>query len=205
VSSPCIAATSCSLVRERIIESPAVAIANHLLGQSAWARAKLRPFAGRCARFVMPPWHLAALVAEDGTFQTAAGDTEADVTVTLPSDSPLRALRGIAAVMGDAHVVGNAEFATELSFVLRNLRWDAEEDLSRLVGDIAAHRLAGAASAFAAWQKRGAENLGQNVSEYLAEEARLLTPAREMAQLRQDTEDLDRRLAALEARVKRLG
>jgi ubiquinone biosynthesis protein UbiJ len=152
----------------------------------------------------MPPWHLAALVAEDGTFRTAAGDTEADVTVTLPSDSPLRALRGLAAVMGDAHVVGNAEFATELSFVLRNLRWDAEEDLSRLVGDIAAHRLAGAASTLAAWQKRSAENLGQNIAEYLAEEARLLTPARELAQLRQDTEDLDRRLAALEARVKGL-
>jgi ubiquinone biosynthesis accessory factor UbiJ len=152
----------------------------------------------------MPPWQLAVLVAEDGRFQTVTGEAEADVTVTLPADSPLRALRGLSGVMAEAHVTGNAEFATELSFVLRNLRWDAEEDLSRLVGDIAAHRLVGAGNAFVAWQKRSAENLGQNVSEYLAEEARVLTPAREMAQLRQDTEDLDRRLAALEARVKRL-
>lgn len=187
-----------------MIEGPVVAAVNHLLGQSGWARTRLAPFAGRCARFDMPPWRLAVFVTDDGYLRAATDPPEADVTVTLPADSPLRALHGIAGVMADAHVIGNAEFATELSFVLRNLRWDAEEDLSRLVGDIAAHRLAGAASAFVAWQKRSAENLGQNISEYLAEEAQVLTPARELAQLRGDLEDFERRLAALQARVDRL-
>jgi ubiquinone biosynthesis accessory factor UbiJ len=188
-----------------VIEAPALGVLNHLLGQSAWARARLAPFAGRQACFVMPPLRLAFAVAADGLFQPAAADgAETDVTVTLPADSPLKALQGMNGVMAAAHVVGNAEFATELSFVLRNLRWDAEEDLSRLVGDIAAHRLVGTASAFVAWQKRSAESFAQNISEYLAEEARVLTPARELALMRADLEDLDRRLTALAARVERL-
>ena len=187
-----------------MIEAPALGILNHLLGQSAWARARLAPFAGRQACFVMPPLRLAFAVAADGLFQPAAADAESDVTVTLPADSPLKALHGMNGVMAAAHVVGNAEFATELSFVLRNLRWDAEEDLSRLVGDIAAHRLVGAASAFVDWQKRSAENLARNLSEYLSEEAGVLTPSRELAQMRDDLEDLERRLTALAVRVGRL-
>jgi ubiquinone biosynthesis protein UbiJ len=187
-----------------MIEGPSIAVINHLLGQAAWARAKLKPHAGRSARFVMPPWQLSVTVAEDGSLHTADGQTEPEVTVTLPADSPLRALQGLAGIMAAAHVTGNAEFATELSFVLRNLRWDAEEDLSRLVGDIAAHRLTGAASAFTAWQKRSATNLGENVAEYLAEEAGMLTPARELVQLKQDIAELEQRLAALAARLSRL-
>ncbi len=187
-----------------MIEAPALGVLNHLLGQAAWARAKLAPFAGRKACFIMPPLQLAFCVTAEGLFQTATDEAEADVTVTLPADSPLQALQGIDRLMAAAHVTGNAEFATDLSFVLRNLRWDAEEDLSRFVGDIAAHRLVRSASSFAAWQKRSAENLAQNLAEYLGEESRLLTPSRELEQLRVDVEELDERIAAVEARIRRL-
>jgi ubiquinone biosynthesis accessory factor UbiJ len=188
-----------------VIEAPALGILNHLLGQAAWARAKLEPFAGRQACFIMPPWQLAFVVTGEGLFQTAARhEAEPDVTVTLPGNSPLLAFQGIDRLMATAHVTGNAEFATELSFVLRNLRWDAEEDLSRFVGDIAAHRMVRTAASFVAWQKRSVESLAQNIAEYLSEEAHLLTPARELAELRSNREELDRRIAALEARVKRL-
>ena len=187
-----------------MIEGIVLAAANHLLTQSAWARARLAPFAGRRARFVMPPWDLAVAVVDDGGLSAAADSTAPDVTVTLPPDTPLVALQGLDRAMASAHVTGNAEFATELSFVLKNLRWDAEEDLSRLVGDIAAHRLAGAATAFGAWHKRSAQNLAENVSEFLSEEAGVLVPARDLPPLRHELEALERRLAALEARVRQL-
>jgi ubiquinone biosynthesis accessory factor UbiJ len=187
-----------------VIEAPALGVLNHLLGQAAWARAKLAPFAGRKACFIMPPLRLAFAVTGDGLFQTADDDAEADVTVTLPADSPFQALQGIDRLMAAAHVTGNAEFATDLSFVLRNLRWDAEEDLSRFVGDIAAHRMVRGASSFAVWQKRTAESLAQNVAEYLGEEAQLLTPARELTQLRTDIGELDKGIVTLEARIRQL-
>lgn len=176
---------------------------NHLLGQADWARRQLSAFAGRQARFEMPPWHLAFAVSSDGLFE-AVGEGDIDVTVVLPADTPLIALQGIDRAMAGAHVTGNAEFATALSFVLKNLRWDAEEDLSRVVGDIAAHRLVGGATQLLTWQREAARNVVENLAEYLGEESALLVPTRELARFREDLADFTTRIDRLEARVKTL-
>jgi ubiquinone biosynthesis accessory factor UbiJ len=184
-----------------VIQTAILGALNHLLAQASWARRQLLPFAGRRARFEMPPWQLAFGVDGEGLFEAIAVP-EVDVTVSLPADGPLLALQGIDRLMATAHVTGNAEFATALSFVLKNLRWDAEEDLSRLVGDIAAHRLVGGLSVLAAWQKQASRNLAENLAEYLGEEAHLLTPAGELAMFRSELADFSHRLAHLQTRVK---
>lgn len=186
-----------------MIEPIVLGALNHLLGQAGWARKQLASFIGRQARFEMPPWRLAFRIGADGLFE-AAGDEQVDVTVSLPADTPLLALQGIDRAMAAAHVTGNAEFATALSFVLKNLRWDAEEDLSRLVGDIAAHRIIGVSSRLTLWQKQATHNLAENVAEYLGEEARLLTPRRVLAEFREDVADFTRRLEQLEGRARTL-
>lgn len=153
----------------------------------------------------MPPWRLDMAVTEEGSFAAiAAAEDEIDVTVALPADSPLRALGGIDRIMAAAHVTGNAEFATELSFVLRNLRWDAEEDLSRLVGDVAAHRVTGLVSRFVSWQKESVRNTGENLAEYLGEEARLLVPRHELAAFSREVAELDERIAGMVRRLDRI-
>jgi len=186
-----------------VIENLVLGALNHLLQQASWARQRLGVFAGRKARFDMPPWRLAFAVTAEGLFEATRED-DVDVTVALPADTPLVALQGLDRAMAAAHVTGNAEFATELSFVLKNLRWDAEEDLSRVVGDVAAHRIVGVLSRLTLWQKETARNLTENVAEYLSEEARLLVPRHELASLRDEIEQFGSRIATLEARLARL-
>jgi ubiquinone biosynthesis protein UbiJ len=187
-----------------VIEGLILGALNHLLGQAGWARQQLRGFAGRHARFDMPPWRLAFQIGADGLFEPTA-EEDVDVTVTLPAETPLIALQGIDRAMSAVHVTGNAEFATALSFVLKNLRWDAEEDLSRLVGDIAAHRIVGVSSRLASWQKQAAHNFTENVAEYLGEESGLLTPVRNLSIFRAELAEFTRRLDQLEARARALG
>lgn len=177
---------------------------NHLLGQAEWARRQLQSFAGRQARFDMPPWQFAFSVGATGLFEPV-GEGEVDVTVALPAEAPFIALQGIERAMAEAHVTGNAEFATALSFVLKNLRWDAEEDLSKLVGDVAAHRMIGAASSIAAWQQQAARNVVENIAEYLGEESALLVSTRELAKFRTELADLSARLDRLATRSRALG
>ncbi|MDD5248074.1 MAG: hypothetical protein PHY45_03760 [Rhodocyclaceae bacterium] len=186
-----------------MIRAVVLAGLNHVLGQSAWARDRLAPFAGRHARFVMPPWQLGVAISAAGLFEPAAADAP-DVTITLPAETPALALQGQERVMQAARVEGSAEFATELAFVLKNLRWDAEEDLSRAVGDIAAHRIAGGLAACAAWGKPTAERFAASLVEYATEEHPLLVRradhqafAAEIANLRADIERAERRVAAL--------
>lgn len=186
-----------------MIEGATLSALNHLLAQASWARQKLSPFAGRRARFLMPPWQLAFAVTAEGLFE--ASTDEADVTVSLPAEGPLLAVQGLDRLLAEAHVEGNAEFATALSFVLKNLRWDAEEDLSRLVGDIAAHRLVRGAETLADWHQQAARNLTENLAEYLSEESRLLVGRRELAAFAADLQAFDQQLGRLTERLGRIG
>lgn len=179
---------------------------NHLLAAAPWARAKLAPFAGRRARLVLGPLPLAFRIAPDGTFESL-GTGEPAVEIVLPATAPLALFEGREAMMRSARVSGAADFAEVLGFVLRNLDWDAEEDLSRLVGDIVAHRIVRSAGDFAAAQAEAARRLAENVGEYLRYEqpagidkAALAAFAEEVDASRRAADDLERRLAALELR-----
>ena len=179
---------------------------NHLLAAAPWACAKLAPFAGRRARLVLGPLPLAFRIAPDGTFESL-GTGEPAVEIVLPATAPLALFEGREAMMRSARVSGAADFAEVLGFVLRNLDWDAEEDLSRLVGDIVAHRIVRSAGDFAAAQAEAARRLAENVGEYLRYEqpagidkAALAAFAEEVDASRRAADDLERRLAALELR-----
>jgi ubiquinone biosynthesis protein UbiJ len=150
----------------------------------------------------MPPFAAAFVVTATGLCAAVGDDAAPDVIVHLPADAPLRLLQGIDHVMAGVRVEGNAEFATELSFVFRHLRWDAEEDLSRVVGDIAAHRLVLGAERFAGWQRQATRNLAANLAEYLTLENPLLVSRPEFDAHREDVARLNSDLVRLEARCK---
>lgn len=187
-----------------MLDAALIAGLNHLLQGAGWARERLRPFAGRQAGIGMPPFLLAFAVSPDGQFEPVAAAASTDVTISLPPDTPFLLPQGLEKVMAGARVEGNAEFATELSFVLRHLRWDAEEDLSRLVGDIAAHRVVQGARHIAAWQKQAAANIAANLAEYLAHENRQLVTREEYGAFRESLARLNADLSRLEARSNTL-
>jgi ubiquinone biosynthesis protein UbiJ len=183
--------------------TPLLAAFNHVLDQAEWARLKLIPFAGRTAHISMPP--LAFSFAIDDRGRLAASElTAADVEITLPANTLLLALQGPEQVMKAARINGQVEFADTLGFVLRNLRWDIEEDLSMVVGDIAARRLVGMLNSFAGWQREAANNLAENISEYLIEEKRAVVTAAEFKSFSDELSQVSLSLENTEARLKRL-
>lgn len=191
-----------------VFEKPLLRSLNHVLGQNAWATDKLKPYAGRHARLAMPPLLLDCIVAEDGRLaelvETDAGD-KPDVEIALPLTAPLLALQGSDRLMGDVQITGSAEFADAFGFVLRNLRWDIEEDLSKAVGDIAAHRIVGALEALAAWQKQAAVSLAENVTDYFTEERRALMKPEDISAFTSEVDCLRDDVARLEKRLTSLG
>lgn len=187
----------------RMLEQPIIAALNHVVGRAPWAQQKLMPFAGREALFVMPPFRLQLLVTAEGCF--AQGKGAADVEIALPADAPFSALQGQDKLMRNARINGSVEFADALGFVLRNLSWDFEEDLSRIVGDIAAHRIAETLRTLTAWQKQAAQNLAENAVEYLRDETGVLPSPQEIAAFSGEVDRLRDDLARLEKRLQKLG
>lgn len=186
------------------IEPAFLAGLNHVLRGADWARLRLLPYAGRHVIFHLPPMQFAFSVTHDGYFEAMNADARADVILHLPAATPFLLLQGIDKVMSDVRVEGNAEFATELSFVFRNLRWDLEEDLARVVGDITAHRMVQGAGRIFEWQKQMASHVGANLSEYLIYESNQLVSKQEFAAFRDEFALFQDMLTRLEARTKTL-
>ncbi len=187
------------------LPAPLMTAVNHLLGQASWARDKLAPFAGHAAQIKIPPFEASFLIGEDGCISVATAEADLEVSISLPTSTPLLALQGKEAVMRAARIEGSAEFAEALGFVIRNLRWDAEEDLSKLVGDIAAHRIVAGTREFAAWQQQAAQNLAENFAEYFTEEQPLIARQADIAEFSAGIDHLRDDVARLEKRLQRLG
>jgi ubiquinone biosynthesis protein UbiJ len=104
---------------DQLVNQAAAAMLNRMLAREAWARDKLVPFAGRAARIEALPFALLLKIAHDGTM--VAHDTgEPSVTIGLSLSSLPLALLEPSKALQDVRLVGDAEFAQALSFVLQN-------------------------------------------------------------------------------------
>ncbi|HUW38452.1 MAG TPA: hypothetical protein VMV91_14095 [Rhodocyclaceae bacterium] len=182
-----------------MLDRAALAVLNHLLADEPWARARLKPYAGRTARLTLPPWRLDFAVDEAGLLMAA--EAAAEVEITLPIAAPFLLFRGMDALSKEVHVVGSAEFADTLGFVLPRLRWDFEGALAGRIGGLAAHRIARTVEALAAWQAMAARNLAENVAEYLTEERPVLAKAADAADFSREVGRLEEDLLGLERRL----
>lgn len=182
---------------------------NHLLAQAGWARQRLQGHAGRTARLELAPVaEIDFSILAEGQLAEWSGEDAPEVCLRLAvAELPQLLAGGMESAMRHVRIEGNAEFAEALGFVFRHLRWDAEEDLSRVVGDIAAHRLVDGGRRIATEGRRSLERAGGSVAEYLTEESPVLVPraalpafAQEVVALRDAVARLDKRVARLEKR-----
>jgi ubiquinone biosynthesis protein UbiJ len=123
-----------------------VLLFNHVLMQETEAQARLARQAGKVVEAHWRGFSLRVAATRAGLFELVApGDAAADLTLTLTEESPLGLAR--VALRGEkppVHIAGDVQFAAEISWLVDNVRWDAEEDLARLIGDAPAHAMADA-------------------------------------------------------------
>lgn len=187
-----------------MISSPISAAINHLLAQEAWARDKLAKHAGKLAFFDAGVMGVRLQVAADGMVQVGAVDVPANVTIRVKlSDLPL-ILQHREHAFSYVQIEGDADFANTISLLSENLRWEAEEDLSKLIGDVAAVRVVGGVRAALETAKSTQQKLAENVAEYFLEEKPLLVRPQavtdfscEVSKLRDDVERLSKRIDKL--------
>ena len=188
-----------------MLSKPAAAAINHAMRDADWARVRLRPFAGRSVRFDVPPLTVVLRVEADGWVAPAPPETEPGAIVHVSGPALLRFVwLGDITARQDVQIDGDEALAAAVTGVLAGLRWDVEEDLSVLVGDIAARRLVRGGTALLAWQSQVASRLARALAEYWTEEEPLIASraalsgfAGEVDALRDDTERLSQRIDRL--------
>ena len=175
---------------------------NHVLRANSWARERLVPFAGRVARIDNPPFSVSMAITPEGEIIEAASDATPNVVVRLTPGLTLRLLARDLSVWQEIKVEGDADFAAAINHVVRNIRWDVEEDLSRVVGDIAAHRMVEAGRKLDGWTRQGADNLARSFAEYWTEEQPLIAGRADIEQFNREVDTLRDDLARLEKRIE---
>jgi ubiquinone biosynthesis protein UbiJ len=188
--------------------APAVAAINHLLAQEAWARDALAMHAGKEAYIDASTVSLRLRVTADGMVAAGNGEEGANVTIRVKlADLPLIAQNRERA-FSYVKIEGDAEFANTISQLAKGLRWEAEHDLERVVGPIAATRLVGGARSLFDAARAGQQKVAENVAEYFLEENPLLIRpamvdeyATDVSRLRDDVERFAKRIAKLQSRL----
>ncbi len=112
--------------------------------------------------------------------------------------------RGRGTSGGDVIIEGDAAVGRQFQTVLRHLDIDWEEQLSRLLGDAAAHQAGRFWRGFQSWGQRTGDTLRRDGGEYLQRELQVLPPRPAVEQflsavdaLREDTDRLAARLERL--------
>ena len=160
-------------------------VLNPLLARERWARERLARFAGQTIELRLPLAPAVRVsIAADGRLEPDGVEPSASIT-----------LGGIS---------GQSEFADELRSLARHLRPDVEEELSRVIGDVAAHRIGRGLRALVRWQRDAAQRLREAAADYAVDEQRALVRRAEHAQLAADIARLAQALEVLEQRIGRL-
>ena len=155
---------------ERSVMERLVLLVNHVIAAEPAALARLRPHASRTVQIELSGWP--TLLPAVGPFAfriTPAGLVEwlaergalpADLRIAVDAANPALALTRI--VAGDrpqVDVSGDAAFASDIDWLIDNLRWELQDDLARVVGAGPARQIARVGGWFAGAVREGAKAL----------------------------------------------
>jgi ubiquinone biosynthesis protein UbiJ len=137
---------------ERSVMERLVLLVNHVIAAEPAAVERLRPHAGRTMQIELTGWPSLLPKVSPFVFRvTPAGLLEwhDDAAVAVPDlrvaiDAANPALLLTRLVAGDRPAItvsGDAAFATDLDWLIDNLRWDIQDDLARIVGDAPARQI----------------------------------------------------------------
>ena len=159
-----------SLVSGAALERATLVI-NHVLAGEPMAMQRLKPHVGRCVQLQFEGWpgalpplpSIAFRVTPAGLLEWCGPESifEADLRVSINASNP--ALAMVQALTGQrpkVEVAGDAAFATDLNWLFDNLRWDVQEDLARIVGQVPARELARLGSGVAQALRSSVQMLG---------------------------------------------
>lgn len=176
----------------------------HLTNQNNWSREHLIDFAGKVVQLDVALMKTNLLILEDGSLAIAGDTAVPDATIHLPPSLALRLLAKDEAAKTQIKIDGDTHLATELSKVLQLMRWDIEEDLSHVVGDIAAHKIGATSHNIVQEAKQQSIHLAEMLTEYWQEEKNVLAKKRHVEQFNTAVDTLRGDVVRFEKRLEKL-
>lgn len=179
-------------------------VLQHLMQQNHWTAPLLQPYANQTIRLDFKVAQIPLTILQNGELAVAADSASADVTIHLPPSLVMRLLRKDPLASNLVKIDGDTALGIEVGKILSAIRWDVEDDLSKVVGDIAAYQVVQLGQHRLKRLQDNAKNLGEMLVEYWQEEQPLIAKKsgieqfnQAVDQLREDTDRLQQRMEKL--------
>ena len=128
------------------VQQRIVLLVNHILMQEAEAQSRLSRQKGRKVHVRWRSFAIDFVVPPAGLLELSTTAAAPDLALTVMDQSPLELLRkALDSAKPEVRIEGDVQLAAEVNWLADHLRWDIEEDLSRVLGDAPAHALGQAA------------------------------------------------------------
>ncbi len=125
------------------LQNRLVLFLNHVLMQEPAAQDRLKRQKGKPVRIQWGDFHLTLAPTAAGLLERCALGAQPDLSMTLTQTSPVALAQSVlAGQKPGVDIQGDVQLAAEVAWLVDNVRWDVEEDLSRVVGDATAHTIA---------------------------------------------------------------
>lgn len=135
----------------------------------------------------------------EGTADTTLTGTLAAFGLMGASSTPARSF-----FSGEVLIEGDLSVGHQFQQLFEQLDIDIEEQLSRVTGDVIAHKVGNFFRKANQWQQENVNSLQLNIKEFLQDETRDLPPAPEVNLQTQKIDQLKEDFDRLEARINRL-
>ena len=124
------------------LQNRVVLFLNHVLMQEPQAQERLKRQLGKAMAVRWGRFSLVLAATPAGLLERLPDATEPDLSITLVQASPLAlAQTALSGARPEVSIQGDVQLAAEVAWLADNLRWDVEEDLSRVLGDATAYTL----------------------------------------------------------------
>lgn len=128
------------------VQHRAVLFLNHVLQQEPEAQQRVFRQQGKIVQFQWRFVTMALVVTPAGLLDLAPAGAVPDLTLMLTEESPLGLARiTLSGGKPPVQIVGDVQLAAEVNWLVDHVRWDVEDDLARVIGDVPAHTIGNAA------------------------------------------------------------
>ncbi len=179
-------------------------ILQHLITQNSWANTMLQPFAGKSVQFNISLINTTLVILENGSLAIAGETNTPDAIVTIPPSLLLRLIAKDESAKLKVNIEGDTHLAAELAKVLTNMRWDYEDDLSQLIGDVPANKMGEFSRQTTKTIKDTTTNLAEMLSEYWQEETPMIAKKRHVEEFNAGVDCLRADVARFEKKLQKL-
>lgn len=126
------------------LQNRLVLLLNHVLMQEPQAMDRLKRQQGKTVRASWGAVELWLCATPAGLVALASSANTPDLQLTVQQTSPLAVVNAwLAGSKPAVDIQGDVQLAADVAWLVDNVRWDIEEDLARVLGDVPAYTLMG--------------------------------------------------------------